>query len=116
MKNTTTTAEQTGIPEPVICPEYLGDIAVEVLLGHLTNFNPHFNTMPLLKAYLKGLRLSVTADYEFAPDPTDPTNCTKHLKTFTIELDDPNHNLEAQISHALAAKYYKGAPGSPRWL
>lgn len=117
MKNTTTTtAQQAGITEPVTLPESIGDTTIEGLLEHLTVRNPNFNTLPLLAEYLKGRRLAVCAEYEFAPDPTNPGQFTKQFKSFAIDLEEPDYELEAKISHELSAKYYKGAPGSPRWL
>jgi len=67
--------------------EYLGDINIEVVLRHITNFNPHWNSMPVIRSY-REVPFTVTADFEFDPDwtPLIALNTAVNQKDFVRKL------------------------------
>src|ERR1035441_8518360 len=64
----------------IITDEYLGDTKLEDAFRLLTNYNPHFNSMPAILAQFKGLRCIVTAEFEY--EPIAPGEAPTHHSDF----------------------------------
>jgi hypothetical protein len=66
--------------ESIITDEYLGDTELEDVFRCLTNYNPHFNSMPAILSQFKGLRCMVTAEFECDRNDGPPEHVTDHRK------------------------------------